>query len=100
MSGAPAEQAGLASGIVNTTYQIGSALGLAALTALATSQGAGKLGDLPALTDGFSAAFTAAAAIAAAGGLLTLLVMRTEKAAATPDADQDSQHSTNEKAGV
>ncbi len=40
MSGAPARQAGLASGIVNTTYQIGSALGLAALTALATSQGA------------------------------------------------------------
>ncbi|MFJ6650540.1 MFS transporter [Streptomyces sp. NPDC091290] len=100
MSGAPAEQAGLASGIVNTTYQIGSALGLAALTALATSQGAGRLGDLPALTDGFSAAFTAAAAIAAAGGLLTLLVMRTEKAATTPDADQDSQHSTDEKAEV
>ncbi|MFJ8692644.1 MFS transporter [Streptomyces roseolilacinus] len=101
MSGAPAEQAGLASGIVNTTYQIGSALGLAALTALATSQGAGKLGDLPALTDGFSAAFTAAAGIAAAGGLLTLLVMRTEKAAATSDADQDREHSTpGEKAGV
>ncbi|MFD9072768.1 MFS transporter, partial [Streptomyces lasiicapitis] len=30
MSGAPQEQAGLASGIVNTTYQVGSALGLAA----------------------------------------------------------------------
>jgi EmrB/QacA subfamily drug resistance transporter len=101
MSGAPAEQAGLASGIVNTTYQIGSALGLAALTALATSQGAGKLGDLTALTGGFSAAFTAAAVIAAAGGLITLLVMRTEKAAAAPDADRGGQHSTpGEKAGV
>ncbi|MEW1599451.1 MFS transporter [Streptomyces sp. NPDC093808] len=76
MSGVPQEQAGLASGIVNTTYQVGSALGLAALTALATSQGAGRLGDLPALTDGFSAAFLAAAAIAAAGGLLTALLMR------------------------
>ncbi|MFJ5730368.1 MFS transporter [Streptomyces paradoxus] len=82
MSGAPAEQAGLASGIVNTTYQVGSALGLAALTALATSQGAGALGDLTALTDGFSAAFLAAAAIAAVGGIVTLLVMRTEKAVA------------------
>ncbi|MFE4330541.1 MFS transporter [Streptomyces sp. NPDC056831] len=80
MSGAPQEQAGLASGIVNTTYQVGSALGLAALTAVATSQGAGHLGDLPALTDGFSAAFTWAAAIAAAGGLITLVVMRGEKA--------------------
>ncbi|MGQ4442910.1 MFS transporter [Streptomyces violaceoruber] len=98
MSGAPAEQAGLASGIVNTTYQIGSALGLAALTALATSQGAGKLGDLPALTDGFSAAFTAAAAIAAVGGLITLLVMRTEKDVAATTAEQSS--APGEKAKV
>lgn len=82
MSGAPQEQAGLASGIVNTTYQVGSALGLAALTALATSQGAGELGSLPALTDGFSAAFTGAAAVAALGGAVTLLVMRGESVAA------------------
>ncbi|MEV0316969.1 MFS transporter [Streptomyces sp. NPDC050658] len=81
MSGAPQEQAGLASGIVNTTYQVGSALGLAALTALATSQGAGELGNLPALTDGFGAAFTGAAVIAALGGAITLLVMRKESAA-------------------
>jgi EmrB/QacA subfamily drug resistance transporter len=92
MSGAPQEQAGLASGIVNTTYQVGSALGLAALTAVATSQGAGRLGDLPALTDGFSAAFVWAAAIAAAGGLITLLGMRGEgKTAVTPDADSAGQ---------
>ncbi len=69
MSGAPREQAGLASGIVNTTYQVGSALGLAALTAVATSRGAGHLGNLPALTDGFSAASVWAAAIAAVGGI-------------------------------
>jgi hypothetical protein len=31
------EQGGLASGVVNTTYQVGSALGLAAMTAIATS---------------------------------------------------------------
>jgi EmrB/QacA subfamily drug resistance transporter len=80
MSGAPQEQAGLASGIVNTTYQVGSALGLAALTALATSRGADRLGDPTALTDGFGAAFLTAAAIAAVGGLTTLFVMRTENA--------------------
>ncbi|QDY75465.1 MFS transporter [Streptomyces qinzhouensis] len=84
ISGARQEEAGLASGIVNTTYQVGSALGLAALTAVATSQGAGKLGDLPALTDGFSAAFIGAAAVAAAGGLLTALLMRGDKPAAAP----------------
>ncbi|MEU6393909.1 hypothetical protein [Streptomyces sp. NPDC046939] len=60
--------------------------GLAALTALAASRGAGKLGDLPSLTDGFSAAFTAAVVIAAVGGLITLLTMRTEKAVATAGA--------------
>ncbi|GGS06184.1 MULTISPECIES: MFS transporter [Streptomyces] len=91
MSGAPQEQAGLASGIVNTTYQVGSALGLAALTAVATSQGAGRLGNLPALTDGFSAAFVWAAAIAAVGGLITLLVMRGEKTATGSDADPVAQ---------
>ncbi|GAA2772008.1 hypothetical protein GCM10010521_57500 [Streptomyces rameus] len=91
MSGAPQEQAGLASGIVNTTYQVGSALGLAALTAVATSQGAGQLGNLPALTDGFSAAFVWAAAIAAVGGLITLLVMRGEKTANGSDADPVGQ---------
>ncbi|MEU3552531.1 MFS transporter [Streptomyces longwoodensis] len=90
MSGAPQEQAGLASGIVNTTYQVGSALGLAALTAVATSQGAGELGNLPALTDGFSAAFVWAAAISAVGGLITLLAMRGEKAMGS-DSDPVTQ---------
>ncbi|MFG2501720.1 MFS transporter [Streptomyces sp. NPDC048441] len=88
MSGAPQEQAGLASGIVNTTYQVGSALGLAGLTALATSQGAGELGNLPALTDGFSAAFTGAGAIAAVGGVITLLVMRGESASAAASEEK------------
>ncbi|MFI1568064.1 MFS transporter [Streptomyces sp. NPDC020490] len=82
MSGAPQEQAGLASGIVNTTYQVGSALGLAALTALATSKGADRTGDPAALTNGFSAAFLGAAAVAAVGGLLTAAFMRGKSGAA------------------
>ncbi|OIJ88573.1 MFS transporter [Streptomyces colonosanans] len=101
MSGAPQEQAGMASGIVNTTYQVGSALGLAALTAVATSQGAGRLGNLPALTDGFSAAFIWAAVIAAVGGLVTLLAMRGDKAAAAAAGQADSASATEgERAGV
>lgn len=86
MSGAPQEQAGLASGIVNTTYNVGSALGLAALTAVAMSQGADRLGDLPRLTEGFSAAFLGAAVIAAVGGVVTLLVMKGDKAVAAAAA--------------
>jgi EmrB/QacA subfamily drug resistance transporter len=76
ISSAPPQEGGLASGIVNTAYQVGSALGLAAMTALATSQGADQLGNPVALTDGFSAAFIGAAVIAAAGGLLALVTLR------------------------
>ena len=64
ISAAKPEEGGLASGIVNTSYQVGSALGLAAMTALATSHGADQLGDVAALTDGYSAAFLGAAGIA------------------------------------
>ncbi|QFU89689.1 MFS transporter [Amycolatopsis sp. YIM 10] len=60
----------VASGIVNTGYQIGSALGLAAMTALASSFGAGQLTDTQALTNGLSASFLGAAAVAFAGALL------------------------------
>ncbi|WP_371589002.1 MFS transporter [Streptomyces virginiae] len=99
MAGAPQEQAGLASGIVNTTYQVGSALGLAALTALATSQGAGALGDLPALTDGFSAAFLAAAGIAAAGALAALTLMRGKPGAAGVAVESAAGAEGAERAG-
>jgi MFS family permease len=73
---APPEQGGLASGIVNTTYQVGSALGLAVMTAVASSQGADQAGDTAALTDGFQAAFLGAAAVAAAAVVLTLVLLR------------------------
>jgi EmrB/QacA subfamily drug resistance transporter len=88
ISSAPPEEGGLASGIVNTSYQVGSALGLAAMTALATSQGADRLGDAVALTDGFSAAFLGAAGIAVAGALLALVLLR--QPPATPPAEAPS----------
>ena len=55
LSAAAPEEGGLASGIVNTNYQVGSALGLAAMTAVASAFGADQIGDAVALTDGFSA---------------------------------------------
>ncbi|MBJ7521965.1 MAG: MFS transporter [Solirubrobacteraceae bacterium] len=83
ISSARPEEGGLASGIVNTGYQVGSALGLAAMTAVAASNGAGDLGDVVALTDGYSAAFLGAAGIAAAGGLVALATLRTRSTAVT-----------------
>ncbi|NUW43605.1 MFS transporter [Nonomuraea rhodomycinica] len=86
MSGVQPEESGLASGIVNTTYNVGSALGLAVMTAVATSRGAAELGDLSQLTGGFRAAFVGAAVVAAAGGALTLVLMRGRKASVAADA--------------
>jgi EmrB/QacA subfamily drug resistance transporter len=86
LSAARPEEGGLASGIVNTGYQVGSALGLAAMTAIAAASGADRLGDLPALTDGFSAAFTGAALIALAGAGLAAATLRTPRPDATAAA--------------
>jgi EmrB/QacA subfamily drug resistance transporter len=89
ISSARPEEGGLASGIVNTSYQVGSALGLAAMTAVAASQGADRLGDLQSLTDGYSAAFVGAAGIALAGALLAAVLLRvpTSAAAGSDDAE-------------
>jgi EmrB/QacA subfamily drug resistance transporter len=92
ISSARPEEGGLASGIVNTSYQVGSALGLAAMTALAASQGADRLADPGALTDGYSAAFIGAAGIAAAGAALAALLLRAPKAAAAPADTSTDDH--------
>ena len=54
LSSAAPEEGGLAAGIVNTNYQVGSALGLALMTALATTMGLADLGNVAGLTHGFS----------------------------------------------
>jgi MFS family permease len=76
LAGAGPSNAGLASGIVNSTYQVGSALGLAVMTAVATSAGADRLGDPDALTDGYAAAFAGAAAIAAFAAFVAAASLR------------------------
>ncbi|WP_280194633.1 MFS transporter [Nocardia farcinica] len=81
------EEGGLASGLVNVSYQIGSALGLAAMTAVATAFGADRLGDLPRLTDGFSAAFLGAAAIALVGAAVAAATLSTPAKAAAPQPE-------------
>jgi EmrB/QacA subfamily drug resistance transporter len=88
ISAARPDEGGLASGIVNVSYQVGSALGLAAMTAVAASFGADQIGDLPELTNGFSAAFLGAAVIALAGAGVTAVSMRTPTTQpdATPEA--------------
>jgi predicted MFS family arabinose efflux permease len=92
ISSAKPEEGGLASGIVNTAYQVGSALGLAAMTAVATSQGADRLGEVEALTDGYSAAFLGAAGIAVVGALVAAALLRVPKAGAeASDAEVEEE---------
>ncbi|MER5424275.1 MFS transporter, partial [Streptosporangium roseum] len=91
MSGVRPEESGLASGIVNTTYQVGSALGLAVMTAIATSRGAAEPGDLLRLTDGFQGAFVGAGAVAAVGAVLTLLLMRRPRPAGRTAAGTEAE---------
>lgn len=88
LSSAAPEEGGLASGIVSTNYQVGSALGLAAMTAVASAFGADRVGDAAAQTDGFSAGLLGAAAIAVVGALVTRAWLRSSAPAAPEPEEQ------------
>ena len=85
LSSAAPEEGGLAAGIVNTSYQIGSALGLAAMTAVAAAFGADQVGNAVELTDGFSAGLLGAGGIAAVGAALSLVLLKRPTAQAVSD---------------
>jgi EmrB/QacA subfamily drug resistance transporter len=80
VAGVEEKESGLASGLINTSQQIGGALGLAVLSSLATSHTSDLLtsgsGLKSALTDGFQTAFLGGAAIAALGFVLTLVLIK------------------------
>jgi predicted MFS family arabinose efflux permease len=80
VAGTKREEAGLASGLINTSQQIGGAVGIAILSTIAvsTTTEAVKTGSAQAvaLTDGFQAAFWAGAAISFAGVLVSLFLVR------------------------
>ena len=80
VSNARKEETGLASGLVNTSYQIGSALGLAVMVGLASGQTellqSIGVGHVNALNGGFHLAFVGAALISAAAVVLSVVSIR------------------------
>jgi len=80
VAGTKPQEAGLASGLINTSQQIGGAVGIAILSTIAVSTTDDALATGTAapvaLTDGFQAAFWAGAAITFAGVLVSLFMVR------------------------
>ena len=83
VAGVEEREAGLASGLINTSQQIGGALGLAVLATVANSrtddlmaQGGGPAALPNALTEGFQAAFLTGAGFAVLGIVLGALLIR------------------------
>jgi EmrB/QacA subfamily drug resistance transporter len=80
MSDVEPSESGLASGLVNTSFMMGGALGLAVLASIAASRShslrLGGAGELSALTGGYHLAFLVGAAFAAAAAVIGGALLR------------------------
>jgi EmrB/QacA subfamily drug resistance transporter len=91
LAGVQPSEAGLASGLINTSQQIGGALGIAMLSTIANSRANDAIASgtaVPnALVHGFTTAFAIGAVIAALGVLAGLTLIRSDELALVPDED-------------
>jgi predicted MFS family arabinose efflux permease len=89
MSGATPSDSGLASGLVNTTVQVGGAIGLAVLSTLAdgrtTSQLAAGASHEAALNSGYHLAYLIGAVLVAVAAAVTVFTLRKPRAASPED---------------
>jgi EmrB/QacA subfamily drug resistance transporter len=93
MSGATPSDAGLASGFVNTTVQVGGAIGLAVLATLATARTNGLRVDgetvASALNSGYHLAYLIGAALVMVAIVVALVVVRSESPLAAEESDAE-----------
>jgi EmrB/QacA subfamily drug resistance transporter len=90
LAGVSKAEAGIASGLINTSQQIGGAVGIALLSTVAITRTENETAagtDVPhALTSGFQLAFWVGAGIAIAGVIAALVLIRQEEIAVAPEA--------------
>jgi EmrB/QacA subfamily drug resistance transporter len=88
LAGVESREAGLASGMINTTQQIGGAVGVAICSSVYLTHFKNAVradGPAVALTDGYRLAFWVCAGFALAGLIATLTLIRREELAAAPE---------------
>jgi EmrB/QacA subfamily drug resistance transporter len=84
LAGVEAQEAGLASGLINTSQQIGGAIGVALASTVFTTHFDHKLLTPKLLTDGYALAFWVMAAFGVAALLATLFFIRREELVQVP----------------
>ena len=91
LAGVENAEQGLASGLINTSQQIGGALGIAVLSTIATTTAGDAVAagtPVPnALVDGFQVAFLVGAVIAAVGVVASVVLVRGRDLEHVPEAE-------------